>query len=121
MTALAKPNSPALPPPPSGDFFNETQWTVLLAFLDAVVPRITAVSQVKDPSLAVGVPDTQYHDMVARARKSMAEAPPEDIVETYLGELPSENPAFVYAVRRAVYGISTSDKMQLGAVLLAMS
>ena len=42
------PTPPGLPSPPTGDFFDDNQWTVLLALLDAIIPSITATSNVKD-------------------------------------------------------------------------
>ena len=69
------PRLPGMPSPPTGDFFDDTQWTVLYALLDAIIPSITATSNVKDDKAQYGIPASQIEDLVAQAQNNVAEPP----------------------------------------------
>ncbi|KAK3313474.1 hypothetical protein B0H66DRAFT_606731 [Apodospora peruviana] len=110
-----------MPPPPAGDFFNETQWAVLRALLDAVIPPITAASKVKDVKTEYGIPDGRLQQLTSGADTKMTGAPSADVFEAYLADRPSNDPNFLAGVCRILCGTPASARTQLGGVLTALS
>lgn len=118
---LTSPKWPGLPSPPLGDFFNETQWTVLLSLLDAIVPSLVPASKLVDPLTQKAIPDEEFTAVLATTRKTIAESPDEETLEKYLAELPSKNEQTVFTLRRALDGVPDSARRQLGGVLSALA
>lgn len=123
---MEAPSPPQMPSPPAGgggssDFFNPTQWTVLLALLDTVIPAVVPTSAVRDPRAQEGVDDAEFRALTRRARASMASPPDDAALQAYLAEAPSAQPAFVHGVRRTLAGVTDGARRQLGAVLLALA
>ena len=115
------PSPPGMPSPPTGDFFDDTQWTVLCALLDAIIPSITATDNVKDDKAQYGIPASQIDDLVAQTQNNVAEPPSADVFAAYLADRPSVDPLFIHGVRRILGCAPSSALKQLGAVLTALS
>ncbi|KAH8909806.1 GMC oxidoreductase [Coniochaeta sp. PMI_546] len=118
---ITAPRWPGLPEPPSGDWFNETQWAVLMSLIDAVLPATVPESKATDKTMQKAIPDTEYQDVVTTTRTTLAQAPDEATLTAYLSELPSQNPATLHAIRRSLSGVPASVRNQLGGVLTALS
>jgi hypothetical protein len=118
---ITAPRWPGLPEPPSGDFFNETQWAVLMSLIDAVLPSLVPESKLTDQSTQKAIPDKDYQKAIKTIQTTVAEAPDEGTISAYLSEIPSENTAFLHALRRCLSGIPASGRNQLGGVLSALS
>ncbi|KAK3692226.1 hypothetical protein B0T22DRAFT_531748 [Podospora appendiculata] len=117
----AAAGAPGLPPPPTGDWFDETQWAVLLALLDAVIPSITAETDVQDAKAQQALPDAHFDELVGRAQASMVEPPSADVLKSYFEDRPSTQPWFLYAVKRTLDTVPDPVRKQLGSVLSALS
>lgn len=111
------PNWPSLPDPPSGDFWSDTQWQVLLALLDATIPSIAPESKLKDEQNEVAISDATYAEILKETQSSTAEPPNEMLFQAYMEDRPSANPAFVISLRRAVVGLPEKPRGDLGKVL----
>jgi hypothetical protein len=111
------PRWPGLPEPPLGDFFNETQWTVLMALVDGAVPSMVPESKVTDTKLHKGIPDAEFQNALAITQKTLADAPDADVLAKYLASRPSENPATIYCLRRSLTGIPSAARIALGQAL----
>lgn len=118
---LPGPKCPGLPTPPTGDFFDETQWTVLYALLDAILPSITAAPDVTDDKTQYGIPEEDIKDLISNTKKNLAEPPSDDLLEAYLADRPSSHYNFTYGVRRILSCAPSSALKQLGGVLTALS
>lgn len=116
---MSSPTSPGIPEAPKGDFFNETQWAVLMAFADAVVPSITAQSKVTDEKLQRRMSDREYQQVVQSNKDSLAGSPSdgESLFKEYLDDRPSKNPAFRDHCVRTVASVPESDRKQLALAL----
>ncbi|OIW33590.1 GMC oxidoreductase [Coniochaeta ligniaria NRRL 30616] len=117
----ATPRWPGLPEPPSGDFFNETQWAVLMSLIDAVLPPTLPESKVTDQITQKAIPDADYQTAITTTRTVLAQAPDEATLAAYLSTTPSQNPATLHAIRRSLGGVSASARTQLGGVLSALA
>lgn len=115
------PVPPALPPPPGDGYFDETQWAVLMAVLDTVIPSIKPASAVTDDRTQHAVDDGRFDEITAKVQTDMAEPPPVDILNAYLEDRPSANPAFMDALRRMLTALPDSGRRQLGAMLSALA
>lgn len=115
------PTSPGMPAPPTGDFFDETQWTVLYSLLDTILPSITAAPKVTDDKAQYGMPEADIKHLISNTQKNLAEPPSDNLLEAYLADRPSSDPNFTYGVRRILSSAPSSALKQLGAVLTALS
>ncbi|KAA8629797.1 hypothetical protein SMACR_01933 [Sordaria macrospora] len=122
-SSVSGPTPPGLPPlpPGHGDYYTETQWTVLMSLLDATIPSITAVSNKKDDKTQLGLADAEFKEIVTNAQASVVKKPAVEDITAYLAERASDDPAFCCAMRRTLSTVPASARNQLGAVLYALS
>lgn len=122
-SSVAGPTPPGLPPlpPGHGDYFTETQWTVLMSLLDAAIPSITAASNKNDDKTQIGLADAEFNEIVSKAQASVVKKPAVEDITAYLAERASDDPAFCVAVRRTLSTVSAAARTQLGAILFALS
>ena len=121
QAAQLKPMVPELPDLPPTDFWNETQWNVLFALMDAAVPALTLESEVKDEHKQLAISEAQFRDALALARDQMVEPPSEELLKKYLEDMPSSHPGFIVGIKRTLSNVPDVSKKQLGAVLYALS
>ncbi|KAK0711345.1 hypothetical protein B0H67DRAFT_684977 [Lasiosphaeris hirsuta] len=119
--AKTGPTLPGLPAPPPGVFLDETQWTVLMALLDAVIPSITANSRVADDMAQRGIADGEFEESAARAQPNAAEPPSTDLIKAYLEDRATARPGFKDAVRRTLGSVPGESLKPLGTALYALS
>lgn len=132
------PDTPDLAPPPTGDWWDETQWSVLLSLLDAVLAPVVAngdarVEQQKANKAAAAdtlrfnratfkqLPKAELNDAIARARNAFTNPPAANEVSDYLADRASDNPKFLMGVRRTLSGVSVKDRGDLGGLLTMLS
>jgi hypothetical protein len=123
MTATG-PTPTSLPPAPPGDFFDATQWTVLTALLDAIIPSIVPASAVvgsDDSKTHRGIDDGQLEHVTAQVRSTMVSPPSPELFKAYLEERPSANPALREALRRTLSTVPASSRRKLGGALTTLS
>lgn len=127
------PSVPALAPAPAGEWWDDTQWAVLLSLLDATLAPVAAAgdpridAETKSVSHDDGfdfnrtsfkrVPKTEFDAAVAKARASMKGAPDEAAVVDMLAARPSDNPQLIAGVKRLLSAVSTKTKNDLGGFL----
>lgn len=132
------PDTPSLAPPPTGDWWDETQWAVLLSLLDAVLAPVVAtgdarVKQQEENKAAPAdslqfnrvsfkrLPKTEFDSAVAGARAAVTNPPDAALVADYLADRASDNPKFLMGVRRTLSGVSPKDRGDLGGLLTTLS
>lgn len=119
--AATGPTPPALPPVPSGDYFNETQWTVLMAILDAVIPSIAAASTVTDEKTHRSVDDGEFKSATSLGQSKLVSPLSDAALKAYLEDRPSASPEFMDILRRTLSTIPPPARNKLGSVLHALS
>ncbi len=131
------PNVPQLAPAPCGEWWNDTQWAVLLSLLDAVLAPIAASGDARssEPKAAKApadgleferasvqqLPKSELDTAVARARNAMAKPPAEDLVAEYLVARASDDPQFLIVTRRTLLGVAPRTRKDLGGLLSILS
>ncbi|KAK0623573.1 hypothetical protein B0T14DRAFT_427954 [Immersiella caudata] len=117
------PTPPPLPPAPTGDYFNATQWVVITALLDAVIPSITAASTAADGTTRThrSIDNDALEEATARIRTEMASPPSSELLKSLLEERPSSSPAMLGAVRRTLATVPEASRRNLGGALTALS
>jgi hypothetical protein len=118
---MAGPDTPGMPEPPSGDFYNETQWAVLLALLDAIVPSVAPESMTRDVSAQRRISDAEYQLLLESYPRTMAAAPEKAVFQAYLDERPARQQAFLHACRRSLARLPESGRQKLGGALSLLS
>lgn len=94
-TAPVTPKASPLPPGPDTDPLTPSQWRILLAFADAVIPTILPEATA-DPQKELGVPANSYSQALTTLESTWLRGAedPQGIARQYLEERPSQNPAF---------------------------
>lgn len=91
----------SLPPSPDASFFSESQWKILFAICDAIVPSIRTAATVE--SSADKVISTGEWDAAISKLTSLIPGPDAaKVAAQYLEEDVSSNPAFRAAVERTL-------------------
>jgi hypothetical protein len=106
-----------LPRITSEDCFTETQWQVLFAALDAIVPSIVAEGNVTDKRNQLRVGQRQYEEAFDYMRSTMAEPPDLEKFKEYLRTRQSDSPRFVQNVKRTFETVPEDARNKLVGVL----
>ncbi|KAJ4287118.1 hypothetical protein N0V88_007740 [Collariella sp. IMI 366227] len=84
--------------PDSVEFLSDTQWKVLMALMDTVIPAVRIQDTPKAKNLdtsALNLPSAQYSDVAIKLRNAVSPLDPSaEILTAYLAERPSDNPVF---------------------------
>ena len=138
---LAAPDAPVLAPAPLGDWWDDTQWAVLLSLLDATLTPIAAAD---DPRIGAAkktgqggnryadgldfnrtsfkrVPRADVEAAVAKARAAMKNPPDAAAVADMLATRLSDSPLLIMSLKRLLSGLSTKSKKDLGGFLKLLS
>ncbi|KAI1393693.1 long-chain fatty alcohol dehydrogenase [Hypoxylon trugodes] len=118
---LAAPIATQLPELKPDTYFSETQWKVLFALIDAIVPSIVAESRVTDRKTQLSIPDSQYKEAHEKTMKCMIHPPDYEDFQQYLEARSIDNPRFVQLVKRNVQEVSNTDRKKLGVILNIIS
>lgn len=122
-----------LPRSPSRDFFDALQWSVLLAFSDAVIAPVAVDPGNHDGAVPAAPPSARngngltadefailHAELRRRAHEAGDEAagvPDEDTLRAFFAERPSDSPRFVHVLTRSILGIPPRLRKKLGAAL----
>ena len=119
IAALA-PLATPLPASPKGDHFSPAQWAILLALMDAVVPRIVRAAAVGPETLDYVVSDAEYAGFAQRLEGSES-APDSGTLDAYLAEQPSQSEEFRdLLLRQLVFYAKEEQTQGLKLVLSAL-
>ncbi|ERS99077.1 long chain fatty alcohol oxidase [Sporothrix schenckii 1099-18] len=136
--AQTAPNTPILAPPPTGDWWDETQWSVLVSLLDAVLAPVVAKGDARIEQQRANkaaptdglqfnrttfkqLPKAELDKSIAGARAGVLSPPEAADVTDYLADRASDNPKFLMGVRRTVSGVSPGTRKELGQLLTLLS
>lgn len=106
-----------LPEPPSGDFFDKTQWDVLTAFVNAAIPSMTSKSALKDEKAQIAVSDELFGKILDDAEKSMSNPPTREALKEFFEFSPAKNPRAADNILRSLSWIAPDNQKALGKVL----
>ncbi|KAI1768866.1 long-chain fatty alcohol dehydrogenase [Hypoxylon sp. FL1150] len=115
-TPITAPIATQLPELKSGTYLTETQWQVLLALIDAVVPSIVAESEAGDQKHQLRISQPQYAEAYERTKRLM-KPPDYDKFQQYLAARPLDNPRFMRLIKSTIQRVPDSNRKQLGTVL----
>ncbi|RDW84724.1 long chain fatty alcohol oxidase-like protein [Coleophoma cylindrospora] len=120
MEVLAPLPNP-LPEGPE-QFFNETQWAMLMAIMDTVIPDVRRETQATDNFSHATVPDVKYNSAVDHITSNVVNPPGSQSLDEYFSEKPSDNPRFQELLKRTLVSGSPEDsKKALSFVLSALN
>jgi hypothetical protein len=116
-TDIIIPTAAPLPPLPAADPLTAAQWKTLLAIADAVIPSIQPFSKAR-PSVELAVPDAAYVTALSTLRGLAPQGTDEKVLEAYLKESASSDPAFRESFRRIVAEyMPQSSRGEFGMIL----
>ncbi|KAK8042113.1 hypothetical protein PG993_006636 [Apiospora rasikravindrae] len=106
------------PTPISGEgLFTVSQWSTLLALVDAAVPSIVVASSSGGNGKHIEISEQQYRDTYEHVRISMATPPSSDEFEEYLRTRLCNNPHFVQNVMRTFQTVPAVHRKRLAGAL----
>jgi hypothetical protein len=110
-----------LPELPSSDFWSETQWEVLFALMDAVLPPIVPASDLEDEHAEIRISDDELAEAYQLLKKIVASPPREEEFRAYLRLSPLADPNFVDGIKRSMSTVAQEAQKKLGGVLGLLS
>ncbi|KAI0179950.1 long-chain fatty alcohol dehydrogenase [Hypoxylon sp. FL1284] len=114
---LAAPIPTQLPELKPGPYLTETQWRILLALIDAVVPSIVVESRAKGGQNQLRISSSQCAEAYERTKRSMKHSPDYETFQQYLEARPLDNPRFLRLIKATIQSVPLSTRNQLGTVL----
>ena len=105
----------ALSAPPDRGFFNETQWAVYIALVEAVLPSLVPESRHTNGNQIV-ISTEQYECAFAQAQR-LAMPLTRRQFDNYLAESVLDSPKFLEMTRRIIGNLPRSARKQLAGTL----
>ena len=108
--------------PEAVDCLSESQWKVLMAFMDTVIPavRIQDASQnTKEQDVStIYLPSGEYSETAIKLRNAATPLDPSsDLLEAYLAERPSDNPGFTQVLKSVLSNVPPAKQRELRILL----
>ena len=123
MTVPIEPDA-GLAPIPTGlsslvstDFWDEAQWSVLFAIMEAVMPAVASQSTIKDKHNQIRITDAEFEDVYKRLAKTVVDPPSKDALRVFLAERCMDDPEYVETCKRMLSSFPPEKNEQLGSVL----
>ena len=116
-----RPVATALPDAPPFDFFTPTQWDVLFALVDGVLPSITSESTVTDDQGQIQLPDHEIDNVLDSSTKSLAAPATRDNIRAFLQERPAYDARFRDNLMRTLALSPPAQQKRLAGLLSIMS
>ncbi len=104
------------------DFLSEAQWKVLMAIMDTVIPAVRiqdapANAKQQDAS-TIYLPSSEYSETAIKLRSASAPLNhSSDILEAYLAERPSDNPAFAQLLKSVLSNVPPYKQKEMRMLL----
>ncbi|XXH05031.1 hypothetical protein Hte_011455 [Hypoxylon texense] len=114
---LSAPIPTQLPELEPGTYLTETQWQVLLALIDAVIPSIVVESEAGDQKKQLQISQSRYAEAYEQTKRLMKQPPDYAKFQQYLEARPLDNPRFLRLIKRTIQRVPDGNRKQLGAVL----
>ncbi|KAI1417556.1 long-chain fatty alcohol dehydrogenase [Hypoxylon sp. FL1857] len=114
---LNAPIPTQLPELKETSYFSETQWQLLLALVDAVIPSIVAEAAATDRKNQLRIPQPQYEEAYERTKSSMKHPPDYEKFKQYLESRPLDNPRCLNLLKRLLQNVPNDDRRRLGGIL----
>ncbi|KAK7751863.1 hypothetical protein SLS62_006164 [Diatrype stigma] len=101
--------------------FTSSQWHVLLALLDAVIPSVEVEGPPVPNKDQLRITKHEFHDLYDNMARGMKKPPSKDVFRGYMAKRLSDSPIFVGNVEKAIKRLGAAPRKQLGFVLWFMS
>ena len=115
VTPLAK----ALPDSEPGKYFTDAQWSTLMAIMDTVIPSVHREAMTSYQITQLTISSEKYAKAVEDLKANVVDPPSIELLDSYLGERPSENPKFQEILTRSLLEYSRDDARKGLAILLS--
>jgi hypothetical protein len=119
--ATAAPRYPALRAIPPGDYWNPTQWEVMLSLLDAAIVPTVAEPDLKDKEAQKKIPSAEFDEIYAQLKDTTIDPPDKELFKAFLAEPLAHRPEFVNTVRIICSNFPPGAKKQFGSALSTLS
>ncbi|OLN81826.1 Long-chain-alcohol oxidase FAO2-like protein 2 [Colletotrichum chlorophyti] len=106
---------------PTSDFWTETQWTVFMSLLEAVLPSISRPATLSDKANQVRVSEADYAAALKLVQNTMKNPPSEEKFQEYLAHNPAKEPSFRDCVTRTMAALPSAAQRQLGAAMAGLA
>ena len=119
-------------PPPSGpvavsvpdapEFLSEAQWKVLMAIMDTVIPAVrvqdSSANAKQQDSSTIYLPSGDYSETAIKLRNASTPLNhSSDVLEAYLAERPSDNPAFAQLLKSVLSNVPPHKQKEMRLLL----
>lgn len=99
----------------------DSQWQVLFALLDVVVPSIeVGDSPAGNDKDHLRISQHHFHDLYESVARDMQYPPSEEVFRAYITRRLSDSPIFVDSVKKVIKTLGSTPSKQLGFVLWFM-
>jgi hypothetical protein len=93
-TEAVSPKATPLPPLPAEDPLTPDQWKTLFAISDTIIPAVQSAAGVHSKGV-LSIPANDHSTAVTQLKSlASSSSADESVVDTYLSDIPSTNPAF---------------------------
>lgn len=102
-------------------FWDEAQWKVWWAFMEAIVPSIREASEISDDARQVSISKQELSNVLGFAQANIPSPPSDDKLKEWLDYCAAEDPAFRQTLMRTLTAFPDAMQRGLGGVLSLLS
>ena len=105
--------------PTTDNYFTDAQWTTLMAIMDTVIPSVHRETTTSYQLSQLTISNETFSDAVEHLKANVVDPPSLELLDSYLGERPSENPDFQALFKRTLLDYSREDARKGLAIVLS--
>ena len=123
MTAIESDAGPIAPIPTAlstilpTTYWDESQWAVIFAIMEAVMPAFAPQSTIEDEQNQIRISDAEFEDIFKRLENTVVDPPSKESLREFLAKRCTDDPSYVEDVKRTVGSFKPAQHQQLGNVL----
>lgn len=102
------------------NMLTNSQWQVLFALLDVVVPSIGVEDSPAPNNDCLRISQHHFRDLYETITREMKYPPSEEVFRDYMARRLSDSPIFVETVKEVIKALGSAPSKQLGFVLWFM-
>lgn len=123
MTAIESDTGPIAPIPTAlstilpTSYWDESQWAVMLAIMEAAMPAFAPQSTIEDEHNQIRISDAEFEDIFKRLERTVVDPPSKESLREYLAKRCMDDPIYVEDCKRTLGSLKPAQHEQLGGVL----
>lgn len=98
-------------------YWDESQWAVMFAIMEAAMPAFAPQSTIEDEHNQIRISDAEFEDIFKRLENTVVDPPSKEALREYLAKRCMDDPSYVEDFKRTMGSLKPAQHKALGGIL----